>query len=87
MIESGVPGYVATSWTGLAAPPGTPPAIVAKLNAALNAGLGTPGLQAKLKKLQRQGSARHTLRPSPTSSPPKQPKWVAMVKLSGVATK
>jgi tripartite-type tricarboxylate transporter receptor subunit TctC len=33
VAESGVPGYEATIWLGLVAPKGTPPAIVAKLNA------------------------------------------------------
>jgi tripartite-type tricarboxylate transporter receptor subunit TctC len=31
--EAGVPGYEATIWLGLMAPKGTPPAIVARLNA------------------------------------------------------
>jgi tripartite-type tricarboxylate transporter receptor subunit TctC len=31
--EAGVPGYEATIWLGLVAPKGTPPAVVAKLNA------------------------------------------------------
>ena len=33
MAEAGVPGYEATIWLGLMAPKGTPPAIVARLNA------------------------------------------------------
>jgi tripartite-type tricarboxylate transporter receptor subunit TctC len=33
MSEAGVPGYEATIWLGLMAPKGTPPAVVAKLNA------------------------------------------------------
>jgi tripartite-type tricarboxylate transporter receptor subunit TctC len=33
MAEAGVPGYEATIWLGLMAPRGTPPAVVAKLNA------------------------------------------------------
>ena len=33
MAEAGVPGYEATIWLGVMAPKGTPPAIVAKLNA------------------------------------------------------
>jgi tripartite-type tricarboxylate transporter receptor subunit TctC len=36
MIESGFPGFAATSWTGLLAPAGTPRDIVATLNARLN---------------------------------------------------
>lgn len=33
VAESGVPGYAAVAWAGLLAPKGTPPAIVARLNA------------------------------------------------------
>ena len=33
LAESGLPGYEAGSWYGLAAPKGTPPEIIAKLNA------------------------------------------------------
>ena len=33
MAEAGVPGYEATLWLGLMAPKGTPPAVVARLNA------------------------------------------------------
>ena len=42
MIESGYPTFVTVGWTGLLAPAHTPQAIVAKLNAAINAGLQTP---------------------------------------------
>lgn len=34
VAESGVPGFVADSWYGLFAPAGTPPAVIARLNAA-----------------------------------------------------
>ncbi len=33
VAEAGVPGYEIVGWNGLVAPPGTPPAIVAKINA------------------------------------------------------
>ena len=39
MIESGYPDYVLSFWTGILAPAGTPPDIVAKLNGAINDGL------------------------------------------------
>jgi tripartite-type tricarboxylate transporter receptor subunit TctC len=35
MAEAGVPGFVAGSWTGVFAPAGTPPEIVARLSAML----------------------------------------------------
>src|SRR5229473_4185126 len=49
--ESGYPSLVVTTWTGLFAPAGTEPAIVGKLNAALNDGLRSQALQAALAKL------------------------------------
>ncbi len=35
MAEAGIPGFVAGSWTGVFAPAGTPPAIIARLNGLL----------------------------------------------------
>jgi tripartite-type tricarboxylate transporter receptor subunit TctC len=43
---AGVKGFVSASWNALAAPPKTPPAIVAKLNAAVNEALKSPEAQA-----------------------------------------
>ncbi|WP_454689087.1 tripartite tricarboxylate transporter substrate binding protein [Achromobacter aloeverae] len=42
MQEAGVKGYTATTWNGLLAPAGTPPAIVDKINAALHKVLAMP---------------------------------------------
>jgi len=36
MIEAGIPNFVSDTWNALTAPPGTPPAIIAKLNKAIN---------------------------------------------------
>jgi tripartite-type tricarboxylate transporter receptor subunit TctC len=46
-----VPGYEASTWYGIAAPRGTPAAIVERLNAEINAGLRDPGLKARLAEL------------------------------------
>ena len=46
-----VPGYDVSIWYGIAAPRGTPPEIVAKLNQAVNAVLADPKLQARLAEL------------------------------------
>jgi tripartite-type tricarboxylate transporter receptor subunit TctC len=51
MIESGVPGYVVLTYTGVVAPAATPPEIVQKLNAALNASLQTPEAAAALRRI------------------------------------
>ena len=51
MIEAGVPDYEVTAFFGVAAPAGTPPAVVAKLNAVINDGLKSEALRASLKKL------------------------------------
>src|SRR5262249_56077351 len=39
MAENGVPGFTASSWTGIVAPPGTPKPIIDKLNRPTNAAL------------------------------------------------
>ncbi|MGA9892095.1 MAG: tripartite tricarboxylate transporter substrate binding protein [Xanthobacteraceae bacterium] len=86
MIESGVPGFVASSWTGLAAPPGTPQAVVDKLNAAINAGLRSPDIQAKLKMLGAKGNPG-TVADFANFMASEVPKWTAMAKLSGARGK
>jgi tripartite-type tricarboxylate transporter receptor subunit TctC len=50
MAESGYPDFVIDAWTGVVAPAGTPPAIVEKLNAAINGGLKSPAAQESLAK-------------------------------------
>jgi tripartite-type tricarboxylate transporter receptor subunit TctC len=49
--EAGVRGFVSATWTALSAPPKTPQAIVAKLNAAINAALKTPEVKAQYDRL------------------------------------
>ena len=50
-IESGVPDFISDTWNAISAPPKTPPAIVAKLNAAIVEVLKMPDVQEKLRKL------------------------------------
>ena len=50
LVESGYPDFVVDAWTGVVAPAGTPPAIIEKLNTAINTGLKTPAAQASLAK-------------------------------------
>jgi tripartite-type tricarboxylate transporter receptor subunit TctC len=46
--EAGLPGYEVSAWNALFAPKGTPPAIVAQLNAALVKALTDPGTRQRL---------------------------------------
>ena len=48
VAEAGVPGYELTSWYGVLAPAGTPPAIIAQLNAEIVKALNTPEVKARL---------------------------------------
>jgi tripartite-type tricarboxylate transporter receptor subunit TctC len=52
MAEIGVPNLVSDTWNAISAPPKTPPAIVAKINAAVNEVLRQPDVQARFASLQ-----------------------------------
>ena len=47
IAEAGVPGYEATTWTGIVAPVGVPRAIVMKLNAEINKAIASQSLREK----------------------------------------
>jgi tripartite-type tricarboxylate transporter receptor subunit TctC len=49
--ESGVPGFSVASWNALAAPAGTPPAVIETLNAAIRAAVSKPEVQQRLQSL------------------------------------
>lgn len=61
-IESGVSGLVASSWNGLAAPAGTPPAVINRLNKDIVAAVNAPDVKSKL----------HALNVEAQSSTPEQ---------------
>ncbi len=83
MAEAGVPDMVSVSWTGLAAPPRTPPEIVARLNREVNAALKTEDMLAALRKLGSEplGGTPQDFR---TLLIEESPKWLAVVKSSGM---
>jgi tripartite-type tricarboxylate transporter receptor subunit TctC len=56
MSESGITGYVVTSFFGVVAPTSTPPSVVDKLNTSINQGLKSSGMQTSLAKLGAQAS-------------------------------
>jgi tripartite-type tricarboxylate transporter receptor subunit TctC len=83
MIESGVPDFTAASWTGIVAPAGTPRPIIDRLNTEIVAGLKSPLMQERFKAL---GAIANPGTPEDFADfiVKEVPKWVAMVKLSGV---
>jgi tripartite-type tricarboxylate transporter receptor subunit TctC len=83
MIESGVPDFVAESWIGVMAPAGTPADVVEKLNAAINAGLKSPEMQARLKRFAAEAKPG-TPQDFAAFIAAERPKWIAMAKLSNL---
>ena len=57
IAESGLPGFDASSWTGLSAPLGTPPAIIDRLNAETQRILGDADYLASLKPMGTDATA------------------------------
>lgn len=82
MIESGFPDFLSNSWTGVVAPAGTPANVVAKLNAAINAGLTSEATKASFAKL---GLDAKVGSPENFASliVNEKKKWAGIVKLSG----
>jgi tripartite-type tricarboxylate transporter receptor subunit TctC len=83
MIESGLPDFVASSWTGIVAPAATPKDIIGKLNAEVNAGLKSPEMRDRFKKLAAEASPG-TPEDFAAFIVREVPKWQAMAKLAGV---
>jgi tripartite-type tricarboxylate transporter receptor subunit TctC len=51
MVESGIPDFVMTFWSGVVAPAGTPSDIVDRLNAAINEGMASVAVRESLAKV------------------------------------
>lgn len=82
IAESGVPGYDATSWFGVVAPAGTPPAIVSRVQQTISRALTTPEVREKL-----QGMGAEPVGNSPEVFDQfiraEAAKWAKVVKFSG----
>jgi tripartite-type tricarboxylate transporter receptor subunit TctC len=82
MIESGFPNFPQNAFSGVLAPPHTPAAIVAKLNAAINEGIKSPEAKAnflKFSALTQPGTPSDFVRFIAEQTPI----WTDLVKLSG----
>jgi len=51
MAESGLPGFDVSTWFGVFAPAGTPPAVVARLNQTMTDALKTPDMRERLARM------------------------------------
>ncbi len=82
VAESGYPGFEALSWQGLFAPPGTPAAIVEKINKDVNTALASPDIQEYfVSRGFKLGGSSATEYKAFIESETK--KWAAIVKASG----
>ena len=82
VAEAGLPGFEASSWFGLLAPAGTPPTIVARLNAEVAKWLATPEAKDKLSK-QGANAAGGTPEDFVKHIATETAKWAKVVKESG----
>jgi tripartite-type tricarboxylate transporter receptor subunit TctC len=83
LIEDGLPDFVALTFTGIVAPRDTPPAIVAKLNGAINTALAEPEVRVALERL---GSEVRPGTPADLATflIKEKTKWDEVVRQSGV---
>jgi tripartite-type tricarboxylate transporter receptor subunit TctC len=84
--ESGVPGLYIAGWFGLFAPKGTPPDIIAKLNAAMVVALADPKVRARFANLGLDVASRAQQAPEGLAAFEKAEidKWWPIIKAAGI---
>jgi len=82
-IESGVPDFISDTWNAISAPPKTPPAIVAKLNAAIVEVLKMPDVQDRLRKINTTPQ-QTTLEQAAKVVKDDTARWAAVIKDAGI---
>ena len=80
--EQGLKGFEAYAWQGLVAPAGTPPEVIAKLNAALLGALGSTAIKARLQTLGLE-SIPGTPRQMADYAAAERAKWSQVIQTSG----
>jgi tripartite-type tricarboxylate transporter receptor subunit TctC len=86
IAEAGVPDFESWAWNGLAVPAGTPPEIIAKLNAACQKALTLPAVKQRLAEL--------SVEPAPTGADEfgsyiksETAKWRTVITEAGISLK
>ena len=84
--ESGLPGFYASVWNALWVPKGTPKDVIAKLNAAITAGLADPELQKRMTEmgLDNVDSDQHTPEALGALRQANPEKWWPIIKAAGL---
>jgi tripartite-type tricarboxylate transporter receptor subunit TctC len=82
LVESGFPDFTHDAWTGVVAPAGTPPEVIATLNRAVNEGLQSAEMKENLAKFSAIAKAG-TPQEFAAFMRGEIPKWAEIVKLSG----
>jgi tripartite-type tricarboxylate transporter receptor subunit TctC len=84
--EAGLPNFYMAVWHGIWAPKGTPPAVIAKINAAIVEALADPGVRTKLADLGQEIPPREQQTPEALRAHHKAEieKWWPIVKQAGV---
>ena len=82
MAEAGIPNFIITSWGAFVMPKGTPPAITAKLSAAIQAIAAEPAMQQRF---METGARSVATTPAETASfaERERVKWKEVVQISG----
>jgi tripartite-type tricarboxylate transporter receptor subunit TctC len=84
--EAGIPGLKMPFWHGIWAPKGTPPEIVAKLNAAVTHALADSNVRARLTQMGQEIYPREQQTPQALAAHhlAEVEKWGAVIKATGV---
>jgi tripartite-type tricarboxylate transporter receptor subunit TctC len=83
LAEAGVPGYEATTWTGVVAPVGMPRAVVLKLNTELNQMIATQSYREKVTAIGSDPLGSSTPEEFSTFIRKESAKWADVIKRSG----
>jgi tripartite-type tricarboxylate transporter receptor subunit TctC len=85
--EAGVPDYLFQGWNAVFAPRGTPPAVVARLDAALRAAINDPAIQRRIGELGSIPAATAAQGPEALQAlvTREVARWAEVVRAAGIA--